>query len=263
MWAFEIENINHKIQHLRQNANEIFLQKTKYQMPIVPARDALVLEFKAHPPKKGFSSREGQARMLHDLASIELQAMELGLRTLLEFPEAEDLFKEELLAITLSESTHLEMCLNEIQNLGFSWGDWPINCGLWSAVSSEDSLLDRLLIVHRYLEGSGLDAGDTLLKRLAGVDAAPVQKVLKIINDEEVDHVLFGSKWYLEFCKKIKLDPEKDFQKRMDRLRGSLPKRVGALNHELRKRAGFTEKEIFYLEKLRDSFLEKESPWRK
>lgn len=255
--------MNDKIRHLRTNADSIFTQKTKYPMPKLPARDALVLDFKAHPPKKGFSTREGQARMLHDLASIELQAMELGLRTLLEFPEAGTQFKEELLGVTLSESEHLEMCLNEIQALGFKWGDWPINCGLWTSVSADDSLIDRILIVHRYLEGSGLDAGDTLLRRLAGVDAANVQKAVKIINEEEVGHVLFGSRWYEYYCRQAGLNPVDDFTTRMNRLRGILPKRIGQMNHELRTRAGFTATEIQYLEKLRDSFLEKESVYSK
>jgi uncharacterized ferritin-like protein (DUF455 family) len=262
MWSFEIENINHKIQHLRANAHSIFDQKTKAVVPQLPARDALVLDFKSHPAKKGFSTAEGQARMLHDLASIELQAMELGLRTLVEFPEAHPQFKDELLQVTLSEATHLEMCLTEIQALGFNWGDWPINCGLWTAVSAEDSLIDRILIVHRYLEGSGLDAGDTLLRRLAGVDARAVQRAVKIINDEEVGHVLFGTKWYQFYCLELGLNPIEDFEERMNRLRGVLPKRVGAVNRQLRQRAGFSDKEIQYLEKLRESFLEKESVWK-
>ena len=154
------------------------------------------------------------------------------------------------------------MCLNEIQAMGFKWGDWPVNCGLWTAVSDHDSLIDRVIIVHRYLEGSGLDAGDTLLRRLAGVDAKGVQKALKIINDEEVGHVMFGSNWYRKFCFEENLNPETDFISRMDKLRGVLPKRIGQVNHELRRRSGFTEKEIFYLERLRESFLEKESVWK-
>lgn len=262
MWSFNVENVNEKINLLRGQESEILGQKQRVQMPKLPARDVLILDFKSHPAKKGFSTTEGQARMLHDLASIELQAMELGLRTLLEFPDADPQFRAELWRLTLSESEHLEMCLNEIQAMGFNWGDWPVNCGLWTAVHEQDSLIDRVLIVHRYLEGSGLDAGDTLLRRLAGVDAKGVQKALKIINDEEVGHVMFGSGWYRKFCIDEKLNPETDFETRMDKLRGSLPKRVGKVNHELRGRAGFTEKEIFYLERLRESFLEKESVWK-
>lgn len=263
MWAFEIENIFKKLEVIQHSSVDIFNLKQKILVPTIPARDVLVLEFKQHPLKKGFSTKEGQARMLHDLASIELQAMELGLRTLVEFPEAPTIFKEELWEVTLSEAKHLEMCLTEIEKLGFKWGHWPINCGLWAAVSDSDSLLDRVLIVHRYLEGSGLDAGDTLLRRLAGVDAKTVQYAVQIINDEEVGHVLFGSRWYNQFCLQQGLDPVDDFADRMNRLRGVLPKRVGQVNHDLRARAGFTPKEIQYLENLRASFLEKEGSWVK
>lgn len=263
MWAFDIPDVFKKIEVLRANADTALNLKTPRPAPELPARDAEVREFKAHPPKKGFSAPEGQARMLHDLASIELQAMELGLRTLAEFPGAPAAFKEELWRITLSESEHLEMCLTEIDALGFKWGDWPVNCGLWTAVRAEDSLLDRVLIVHRYLEGSGLDAGDTLLRRLAGVDAVAVRKAVQIINTEEVGHVLFGSQWYVKLCRAGGLDPETDFAPRMDRLRAVLPKRINPIQHELRRRAGFTGAEIQYLESLRESFLDKDSVWKK
>lgn len=263
MWAFETNNVFEKIKVLRQNADFAVNNRTKVVVPYTPARDAEVLEFKLHPAKKGFSGKEGQARMLHDLASIELQAMELGIRSLAEFPEAPQEFKEKLWEITLSESEHLEMCLTEIQALGFNWGDWPVNCGLWTCVTAEDSLIDRVLIVHRYLEGSGLDAGDTLIKRLAGVDAASVQKAVQIINQEEVGHVLFGSEWYVKLCNSEKIDPSRDFANRMDRLRGVLPKRINPINHDLRKKSGFSSEEIQYLESLRESFLDKNSPWKK
>ena len=263
MWAFNIENINDKINVLRQSANFVLNQQFAIEVPHLPARDVSVLEFKAHPPKKGFSTKEGQARMLHDLASIELQAMELGLRTLAEFPEAPQEFKEKLWEITLSESEHLEMCLIEINALGFSWGDWPINCGLWQSVSSSDDLIDRVLIVHRYLEGSGLDAGDTLIKRLAGVDAANVQRAVQIINKEEVGHVLFGSEWYVKLCNNEGIDPNIDFKDRLNKLRIILPKRISPINYELRKKSGFTDGEIKYLSELRESFLEKDSPYKK
>ena len=55
------------------------------EVPAMPSRDIEIRARKDHPPKLGFSKAEGKARMLHDLASIELQAMELGLRTLFDF----------------------------------------------------------------------------------------------------------------------------------------------------------------------------------
>lgn len=253
MWAFAEKDIFKKIELTRSMTQLSSANSTGNILS--PARDIEVMPVKFHPDKKGLSSAEGQARMLHDLANIELQAMELGLRTLHDFPDAPDQFKEELYAVTKSESDHLEMCLLEIEKLGFKWGDWPVHTALWDATSSEDSLLDRILIVHRYLEGSGLDAGDTLIRRLKGVDSKSVLMAVERINVEEVGHVLFGSEWYVKTCLSEKLDPGVDYPERMRKLKWVLPKRMEPINIDLRKKAGFTDSEILYLQNLRESFL--------
>ncbi len=221
------------------------------KVPLLPARDISLLSPKIHPPKKGLSYKEGQARLLHDLANIELQAMELGLRTLFEFPDAPFAFREELAGIVRSESEHLTLCLRGIEALGFRWGDWPIHCLLWQATSSEDSLLDRILIVHRYLEGSGLDAGDTLLRRLDSVLESPLQPIVQRIFLDEVGHVEFGSRWYRDICRIENLDSSEDFSVRMKKIRHQLPKRIEPIARGPRLKAGFTISEIEYLENLR------------
>ncbi|MFN7453666.1 MAG: DUF455 family protein [Pseudobdellovibrionaceae bacterium] len=228
--------------------------------PPLPGRDITVLKPEFHPNKKGLSSTEGQARLLHDLASIELQAMELGLRTLRDFPEAPVFFREELAAITQSEGRHLELCLNGIEKLGYHWGDWPVHTLLWQATDSSDSLLDRILIVHRYLEGSGLDAGDTLLRRLDGVLESPLHGITKVIFHEEVGHVEFGSRWYRLLCQEQGLDPELDFPQRMESIRHKIPKRIEPLALEARKKAGFSDSELEYLQSLRDSMRKASQP---
>ncbi len=257
MFSFLEPSIWKKIENIEKTCNEGFKLKAPLQgIPEEPLRDIDLLHPKDHPPKKGFSTSEGQARMLHDLASIELQAMELCERTLVEYPEAPEVFKEELIAIAINESEHLTMCLEGIEFLGFKWGDWPVHSALWRAVSAEDSLLDRILIVHRYLEGSGLDAGDTLIKRLEGCASnGPIQKIVKKINFDEIGHVNFGSEWYREICRQEGVDANTDFVKRMTDLRYRLPKRVEPINHELRKKAGYTPEEIEYMEQLRADFL--------
>lgn len=262
MFSFSTPDIWEKIKIIESSCSEALKLSSPALAPFEPARDAEVLHPKLHPPKKGFSTPEGQARMLHDLANIELQAMELGLRTLVEFPEAPQGFKEELVQVTLQEANHLRMCVEAIDSLGFKWGDWPIHLALWRAVDIEDSLLDRILIVHRYLEGSGLDAGDTLIRRLEGTSSKhTIQKIVKQINVEEIGHVDFGSRWYREICQEQKIDPNEDFPQRMDSLRIRLPRRVEPLNKVLRLKAGFTEAEIGYYERLRADFL-KPAPGR-
>lgn len=256
MHCFSTPHIWDKIKNIEQDCDFAMNLTSPWLMPFEPARDAQVLHPKEHPPKKGFSTAEGQARMLHDLASIELQAMELALRSLAEYPDAPEGFREELHALTISEAQHLTMCLEGIEALGFKWGDWPVHLGLWRAVAIEDTLLDRILIVHRYLEGSGLDAGDTLIRRLEGTAGKnTIQKIVKQINFEEIGHVDFGSRWYREICRREKRDAAVDFPQRMDALRLRLPKRVEPVNHDLRLKAGFSEEEILYFQNLRLDFL--------
>ncbi|MGZ6480488.1 MAG: DUF455 family protein, partial [Bdellovibrionales bacterium] len=154
-------------------------------VPQVPGRDVQILPIRELPAKKGLSTREGQARLLHDLASIELQAMELGVRSLIEFPDAPRAFREELAQVTLEEGKHLRLCVEGLEALGFPWGSFAAHNGLWTCVSAEDSLLDRIVIVHRYLEGSGLDASNTILRRLAGVRAVEALKAVEVISRDE------------------------------------------------------------------------------
>jgi len=248
---FNETSVFKKIDLLRSHASSVLAQKSSTPIFDLPAHDAVVMETKFHPPKKGFSTPEGQARMLHDLASIELQAMELGVRTLAEFTDAPEAFREELMRITLSESEHLEMCLMEIEKLGFKWGAWPIHVNLWKATSVDDSLLDRILIVHRYLEGSGLDAGDTLFRRLELIDTPSVKKAVHQITHDEVGHVEFGSRWYREICKIEGINPGEDYFTRMNRLLLTLPRRFEPLAIELRQKAGFTPQELDYLNEVR------------
>lgn len=256
MHCFSTPLVLEKIRNIEKDCEDALKLNSPGFVPMEPARDVAILHPKLHPPKKGFSTPEGQARMLHDLASIELQAMELALRTLIEFPEAPPAFREELRALTISEAQHLHMCLEGIEDLGFKWGDWPAHLALWRAVSAEDSLLDRILIVHRYLEGSGLDAGDTLIRRLEGTAGKnTIQKIVKQINFEEIGHVDFGSRWYREICRLEKRDAANDFPERMNLLRTRLPKRVEPVNHDLRIKAGFSEEEIIYFQNLRLDFL--------
>ncbi len=245
--VFKTQNVRQKIQEI-ESAIATAFTSPESTFPEDPGRDVQVLMPRMHPDKKGLSYKEGQARLLHDLASIELQAMELGLRTLNEYPEAPIGFREELAAIVLSESQHLTLCLNGIERLGFKWGDWPVHNLLWAAAGAEDSLLDRILIVHRYLEGSGLDAGDTLLKRLDAVLESPLHSITKTIFTEEIGHVEFGSRWYRNICSLENLDPQNDFPIRMSAIRYKLPKRTERISRESRKKAGFTEEEIKLLE---------------
>lgn len=243
-------NVRNKLAQLSL-AVEDLLHGGVAAIPSCPGRDVQIIPIRNLPPKKGLSFPEGQGRMLHDLASIELQAMELGLRTLAEFQDAPEAFRRELAVVTLEEGRHLELCLNAMDDLGMPWGSFPTHLGLWESVSPSDSLLDRIVIVHRYLEGSGLDASDTLLRRLSGVDAEKVERAVRVIRREEMGHVQFGSRWYRRLVDEQGLDADQDFPSRLEKLFHRIPRRLEPIVTETRLEAGFTQHEIEALADLR------------
>ncbi|HEX4923423.1 MAG TPA: DUF455 family protein [Bdellovibrionales bacterium] len=249
-------DIYKKIESLEPACRRAF-EGGRAAVPVEPGRDIDVVSIVAARGKPGLASREGQARLLHDLASIELQAMELAYRTLIEYPEAPDEFRHGIAELAASEGRHLRLCLEGIEKLGFKWGHWPVHLALWFATSTEDSLLDRLLIVHRYLEGGGLDAGATILRRLNGTADLGSIRIVKTIVDEEVGHVSFGSHWYRRFCELEGLAADDDFGPRLSKVMHRIPRRLEKLDRELRRRAGFTEREMDYLESLQER-----RPWK-
>lgn len=248
------QSIDEKIGSLESQVQRA-LTGELFSIPECPARDIEVWQKGRHPAKKGLSFVEGQARLLHDIANIELQAMELALRTLCEYPDADPIFREQLAVLTLSEGQHLKMCVQGLRGLGYEWGHWPIHMALWNAVDTADSLIDRIFIVHRYLEGSGLDSGKSLIERFSQIPPNKTVEIVKVISDEELEHVQFGSFWYREFCAQQKLDADHKFKQLLQDLLPRLPRRMEPVNSELRRQAHFNESEIQNLIQLREVLL--------
>ena len=246
-------SIHKKLENLDQCLEACLNNKPLELVPEIPKRDVEYLPINFLQGRLGIGNLEGQQKLLHDLANIELQAMELGLRTLMEFSWAPEEFKQQLVQIVLEEAKHLKMCLQGIESLGGYWGKWPVHLGLWHATHKKDSLLERLFIVHRYLEGSGLDAGDTLLRRLSGVNNKIINEIVDTIVIEEVGHVQFGSRWYKHYIEKNKIN-EKQFLNRILRLVSHRHPRKDKLAQDLRIKAGFQEFELKAIEEFRNCF---------
>lgn len=256
MLLFEVADVEEKLARVDLDIETALAGRASRRVPVRPARAIDVRPSAEHPKKEKIATREGQARLLHDLASIELQALELAMRTLVEFPDADPVFRHELALVARGEGQHLRLCLDGIQELGFAWGRWPVHTALWEATAPEDSLLDRILIVHRYLEGAGLDASESIRRRLSGIRTETVvDRALDVIGREEIDHVKFGSDWYRRECRREGLDPVDDFGPRLEGLLLRLPRRLEALAEGPRRQAGFEEAEITWLKNLRERIL--------
>ena len=240
---FYIPDILKKMGGLNAAIEEALSLSKRHLIDQPIARDVPLLKACDLPVKLKLSTAEGQARLIHDLANIELQAMELALRTLYEYPESPLDFRRELAEIARSEAFHLKLCLETLKTLNFTWGHWPIHLALWQSVSAQDSLIERIFIVHRYLEASGLDAGAAILSRLSGVSDKRCLKTIGQIVKDEIEHVDFGSKWFRYFCLADSKNPDSEFSVLLEKFSKMIPRKERP-SYELRRRAGFSEYEL-------------------
>jgi uncharacterized ferritin-like protein (DUF455 family) len=211
-----------------------------------------IVEPKALKTRKDFDTNEGLATLVHAIAHIEYSAIDLALDAVYRFHEMPIRYKRDWLEVAEDEIRHYKMLNELLMNLGFSYGDFPVHCGLFDASThTAESSLDRMAIIPRYYEASGLDVNPQIIKKLDNKRKLPnVKKLieaLKIIYDEEIVHVQKGDRWFKYLCDKQGLDYSVYF-KILNKYK-LLSKYRPHMNVYARQKAGFSCAE---LEKLGD-----------
>ena len=199
------------------------------------------------PARKDFDTAEGLATLVHAIVHIEYSAIDLALDAVYRFPQMPMEYKIDWLVVAEDEIRHYKMLDELLVALGYSYGDFPVHCGLFDAAEhTAGSVLDRMAIVPRYYEASGLDVNPQIIKKLDNKRKDPLVKklidALYIIYDEEIDHVYKGDKWFKYLCQKEELD-ESIYFEILERYK-LLSKHRPHINVEARKEAGFTCSEI-------------------
>jgi uncharacterized ferritin-like protein (DUF455 family) len=81
-----------------------------------------------------------------------------------------------------------------------------------------------------------------MIEKLRQVNDSASAAILERILEEEVGHVGLGSRWFGWVCERRGVDPETEYFRLVEH---HLPLRDrGRLDFELRKRAGFSEREL-------------------
>ena len=211
-----------------------------------PARPELV-----HPsrlPRRGLGSEAGRAALLHAVAHIEFNAINLALDAALRFPGMPPAFYRDWLSVAADEARHFRLLADRLAEIDTAYGDLPAHDGLWEmAEKTAHDPLVRMALVPRVLEARGLDVTPGMIERLRQVGDARSVACLEIILDEEVRHVAIGSTWFAYLCRQRGCDPEPTFRRLLDEYYGhGLP---GPFNHAARLEAGFSESELRALER--------------
>ena len=203
--------------------------------------------------RKDFDTPKGLASLVHAIAHIEYSAIDLALDAVYRYPDMNQQYKIDWLEVALDEIRHYLMFESLLKELNFNYGDFPVHSGLFEAsVDTSKNILDRMAIIPRYYEASGLDVTPQILKKLENKRKIPSVKrlidMLHIIYEEEIVHVQKGDYWFKYLCKVEKKEPKIyfDILKRYKLLEKHRPH----FNVSARKEAGFSCSEIKLLGKI-------------
>ncbi|WP_374367716.1 ferritin-like domain-containing protein [Dongia sp.] len=193
------------------------------------------------PRRKATGNQEKRVALLHALAHIELNAIDLAWDMIARFaddslPRA---FLEDWIRVGDEEALHFSLLAARLRELGMVYGDLPAHDGLWQAASeTAHDLLARLAIVPLVLEARGLDVSPATIAELRrGGDAASAD-TLEIIYRDEIGHVAIGKRWFDHVASARGLDPQSTWQDLVRRhFRGHLKP---PFNTEARDAAGFS-----------------------
>ncbi|OED47587.1 ferritin-like domain-containing protein [Leisingera sp. S232] len=183
--------------------------------PLHPARpDQPELLTPRDVPKRKPGSEAGRIALLHAVAHIELNAVDLHWDIIARFshvPMPLGFFDDWVKAAD-EESKHFNLMCDCLEALGSHYGALPAHAGMWRAAEDTvDDLMGRLAVVPMVLEARGLDVTPGMIDIFRKAQLPQAVAALELIYAEEVAHVAYGSKWFNFLCGRDNLDPKETF----------------------------------------------------
>ena len=165
-------------------------------------------------PRRSAHGRDNRIALLHALAHIELNAVDMtwdliGRFVHVPMPRA---YYDDWVRVGAEEARHFKLLHDRLGELGAAYGDLPAHDGLWqSAQATGGSLIARLAVVPLVLEARGLDVSPSIIASLEAAGDTASSAILQIIYRDEKHHVAFGAKWFRHLCAQQGLAPEPTF----------------------------------------------------
>ncbi|MBH9552892.1 ferritin-like domain-containing protein [Inhella gelatinilytica] len=189
----------------------------------------------------------GRAVLLHAIAHIEFNAINLALDAVQRFSGLPLAFYSDWLQVAAEEGQHFQLLREHLQTLDCDYGALEAHDGLWTMCErTAHDFRARMALVPRTLEARGLDATPPLQRKFAAAGDARAVEILDLILRDEIGHVAIGNRWYHWACERDGVDPETDFPALCARYQAPRPRKP--LNLGARALAGFTADELQRLE---------------
>lgn len=212
-----------------------------------PARPELVQPSRL--TQRRISTPQGQAALIHAVAHIEFNAINLACDAVYRFRDLPDAYYGDWVRVAAEEAYHFSLLRDRLGQLGHAYGDFPAHNGLWDlAMKTAGDALLRMALVPRVMEARGLDVTPGMMERFAAIGDQQTVTILDIILRDEVGHVEAGSRWFRYLCAQRGIDPESTYFDLLERHLGSAVR--CPLHKAARRAAGFTESELGRLEAL-------------
>jgi uncharacterized ferritin-like protein (DUF455 family) len=191
-------------------------------------------------PSRSPFTPEGRAALLHAIAHIEFNAINLALDAVWRFDDLPEAFYFDWLQVAAEEARHYSLLVEHLASMGYAYGDFDAHDGLWlMALRTQDDVLARMALVPRTLEARGLDATPAIQAKLARAGDARAVEILDVILREEIGHVAIGNRWYAWACEQAGVrDPEAHYHALLTHHGAPWPR--APINHVARIEAGFT-----------------------
>ncbi|MGJ8546780.1 MAG: ferritin-like domain-containing protein [Sulfitobacter sp.] len=185
--------------------------------PLHPARPAKPeLLSPRDVPRRRPGTPEGRIALLHAVAHIELNAVDLHWDIIARFAHVEMPigFYDDWVKSADEESKHFNLMCDCLEAEGSFYGALPAHAGMWRAAEDTvDDFMGRLAVVPMVLEARGLDVTPGMIEIFKRAKADGAVAALEIIYAEEVHHVAYGSKWFHFLCGRDNLDPTPEFHR--------------------------------------------------
>ena len=192
---------------------------------------------------KPLNTLEGRALLLHAIAHIELNAIDLALDVVWRFSGMPEDFYRDWVRIAMEEAKHFLLLQRHLVGMGFDYGSFPAHNSLWDmAERTKGDILARIGLVPRTMEARGLDASPGVKNKLISAGDLAAGRIMDIILQEEIGHVAAGNRWYRHVCQERGLDPIATYRELIQQY--DAPKLKSPYNLVARRLAGFSEEEL-------------------
>jgi len=186
-------------------------------LPAFPARpEKPHLVSPTQVPRRRLGTAKGRGALLHAIAHIELNAIDLAADMIARFSHdpliaAQDRheFIDDWSSVCDDEARHFMLLQERLEQLGMTYGDCVAHNGLWdAAMDTRHTFPARLAIAPLVLEARGLDVTPNMINKLTQQNDMESVTILETIYTEEIGHVRIGAKWFQYIAKALKESPK-------------------------------------------------------